>query len=156
MKQPSESRPHLRLVTSTAPAQQAWFAQAERDALEHVTRHGHLLSDPSLAPWVVEQCAELIWESQRGAASWDALSIAEVWRRLANLHHFFPQPRLVIAHYETLRVFLPWLSTQGRLERGRCLAKLAELEQASASLLERAREQLAARAWPACATKRRE
>jgi len=140
------TRPHLILVTAAKNAQQSWFDQARSDALAHVTRYGHALSDPSLAEWVVEQCAELVWESKPGAPTWAELSISEVWRRLSNLQRFFPQARLVVAHYETLRTFLPWLSARGQLGRERCFAMLDELELASSPLLEQARAQLAARA----------
>jgi len=135
--------PHLRLVTEpTHDLQQAWFARAERTSQQFVRRHGNALSDPSLADWVVEQCAELAWESRSGAPQWSALRIAELWLRLANLHRFFPQPRLVVAFYDTLRAFLPWLTTQGQLEREACIAMIEQLEVVRSPMLEKAREQL--------------
>lgn len=147
MTQPPRSeRPHLRLVSEpTQDRQQAWFAQAERTARQFVRRHGHALSDPSLADWVVEQCAELAWEAREGAPRWSSLRVGELWLRLANLHRFFPQPRLVVAFYDTLRAFLPWLASQGLLEREACLQMIDQLEFVRSPMLERARDQLVRR-----------
>ncbi|MDB4989061.1 MAG: hypothetical protein JWN04_4239 [Myxococcaceae bacterium] len=143
---PSSARPYLRLlVAPREDLQQAWYTLADRDLRLFLLRQGHLLADPSLAHWVVEMCAELAWESRAGSADWSALSVGEVWQRLANLHRFFPQPRLVVAFYETLHMFLPWLTTQGRLERHTCLAMLDRLDRVRSPMLERAREQLALR-----------
>jgi hypothetical protein len=140
------ARSHLRLVIEpTHEDQQSWYAQAERDARLFLLRCGHQLSDPSLTHWVVEQCAELAWHWRAGRPAWSALRVGEVWLRLANLHRFFPQPRLVVAFYDTLLAFLPWLASQGRLDHTACRAMLEQLERAREPMLERAREQLAAR-----------
>jgi hypothetical protein len=140
------AHPHLRLVVEpTHDVQHAWYARADHDARLFLLRHGHLLADPSLAHWVVEQCAELVWEWRRGAPDWSALRVGEVWLRLSNLHRFFPQPRLVVAFYETLHVFLPWLSSQAQLERASCHSMLEQLEAVRSPMLERAREQLVQR-----------
>jgi hypothetical protein len=134
---------HLRLVAEPVrDAHQAWLARAERDGHHFLQRHGHLLSDPSLAGWVSEQCAELAWEARDGEPGWSALRITDVWLRLGNLHRFFPQPRLVVAFYETLRAFLPWLSSRGELDRELCGRMLEQLELVRSPMLERAREQL--------------
>jgi len=141
------ARPPLRLVVEpTIDPQHEWFARAERDARTFLVRHGHLLSDPSLVHWVVEQCAEFVWEWSRGRPSWAMLRVDDVWRRLENLNDFFPLPRLVVAYYETLRAFLPWLAARGLLERPACLAQLEQLERVRSPTLEEARSQLAARA----------
>lgn len=138
--------PHLRLIVEPSrDAQQVWLARAARDGRQFLQRHGHLLSDPSLTEWVTEQCAELAWEARDGEPRWAALRIADVWLRLGNLHRFFPQPRLVVAFYETLRAFLPWLTVRGELEREPCARMLEQLEFVRSPLLERAREQLALR-----------
>lgn len=139
--------PVLRLVVEPAlDVQHAWYAQAERDARVFLTKHGHLLSDPSLAHWVVEQCAELVWEScNRERPCWSLLRLREVWRRLDNLHRFFPLPRLVVAYDETLTVFLPWLVARGQLTREACVTQLEELERVRSPMLDEARTQLAAR-----------
>jgi hypothetical protein len=138
--------PHLRLIVEpTRDLQQAWYTRAEREGRQFLLQHGHALSDPSLANWVVEQCAELAWEARDGAPSWSALRVGDVWIRLGNLHRFFPQPRLVIAFYETLRAFLPWLSARRELPRELCVRMLDQLEFVRSPLLERAREQLALR-----------
>ena len=143
------SRPHLRLVIEpTEDHQHAWYAQSDREARQFLARSGHLLSDPSLAHWVVEQCAELAWQWRSGPPAWSVLRIDDVWLRLANLHRFFPQPRLVIAFYETLRHFLPWLAAEGRLERNVSLAMLDQLERVRSPMLERAHDLLAARHRP--------
>jgi hypothetical protein len=147
MERPLLSRPALRLVVEpTLDVQHRWYARAEHDARLLLMRHGHLLSDPSLASWVVEQCAELAWEWKRGQPCWSALRIEEVWRRLDNLHRFFPLPRLVVAYYETLSAFLPWLVARGQLSRHTCAAQLEELERVRSPMLEQARAQLAMRA----------
>ncbi|MEY4512095.1 MAG: hypothetical protein RLZZ450_4217 [Pseudomonadota bacterium] len=138
--------PHLRLVVEPVPdAHHAWLARAEREGRQFLSRYGHLLSDPSLAEWVTEHCAELVWEARDGEPAWAALRITDVWLRLGNLHRFFPQPRLVVAFYETLRAFLPWLSARGELEREQCSRMLEQLEFVRSPMLERAREQLALR-----------
>jgi hypothetical protein len=139
---------HLRLVAPARPdARASWTACADRDARAFITRHGHALSDPSLAAWVIEECAELAWDAapaeQRG--SWSSLRLPKLWLRISNMHRFFPQPRLVIAYYDTLRVFLPWLSMRGLLEREHAVRMLEELDRVGLSMLERAREQLVAR-----------
>lgn len=147
MQRPQSSRPTLRLVVQpTLDLQQAWYARAEHDARTFLMRHGHLLSDPSLAPWVVEQCAELVWQWREGAAPcWSALRVRELWQRLDNLHRFFPLPRLVIAYYETLSSFLPWLAARGQISKETCIALLEELERVRSPMLEEASAQLAAR-----------
>ncbi|MET0284341.1 MAG: hypothetical protein ABW352_07720 [Polyangiales bacterium] len=138
--------PHLRLVPPLkADPLVAWLALAQRDARGFVARHGHVLSDPSLANWVLEECAERAWDPVARAGSWELLRVTELWLRLANMHRFFPQPRLVIAYYDTLRLFLPWLVTQGRLPRERGVPMLEEHERAAEPLLERARDTLRAR-----------
>lgn len=144
----SSARPALRLIVQpTQDVRHAWYTRCAAEGRAFLLCRGHLLSDPSLTPWVIEQCAEFVWE-WRGdeAPAWSHLRMREIWWRLDQLHRFFPLPRLVIAYYETLEAFLPWLAARGRLERGRGLALLEELEQARSSLLVRAREQLAARA----------
>lgn len=141
MKQPKS--PHLRLIANSSSARERWLTQAQRDARTFVLRDGHLLSDPSLAPWVIEQCAELVLEA--GALVWCALPIELLWKRLANLHRFYPQARLIVAHYETLRVFLPWLCLRGELKREDGLRLLDSLERVSTPMLAQAREQLARR-----------
>jgi len=139
-------RPHLRLVAEPGrDAQYAWFERALRCSRQFLLRHGNTLSDPSLADWVVEQCAELAWETREGTPQWSSLRVRELWLRLGNLHRFFPQPRLVVAFYDTLRVFLPWLVARGELSRESCLRMLEELELVRSPMLERAREQLALR-----------
>lgn len=147
---------HLRLVSPTPDARASWTARAERDARAFVARHGHALSDPSLAGWVIEECAELAWDAapreERG--HWTSLRVGELWLRLANMHRFFPQPRLVIAYYETLRAFLPWLAMRGLLAREPAARMLEELERVGASMLEHAREQLASRQRAAARTRR--
>ena len=140
------SRAHLRLVIEpTDDLQQAWYAQSDREARQFLARSGHLLSDPSLDHWVVEQCAELVWQWRSGPPAWSVLRVGDVWLRLANLHRFFPQPRLVVAFYETLSHFLPWLASAGRLERSLSLAMLDQLERVRSPMLERAHDQLATR-----------
>ena len=136
----------LRLVVAHAndPLRE-WSREAVREGRDFLVRRGHLLSDPSLATWVIEQCAELIAEVTQGEIGWDALPLEEVWRRLDNLQRFFPQPRLVVAHYETLSVFVPWLRGRGLLTPTRCEEMLAQLERVGAATLRRAREQLTMR-----------
>ena len=139
--------PHLRLVVEpTRAAQHAWYARAEHDARTFLLRHGHSLSDPSLTHWVVEQCAELIWQWRPEQPSWSALRVDEIWRSLDTLHRFFPLPRLVIAYYETLSAFLPWLCSRGQLDREACATQLDALELVRSPMLEQARAQLSARA----------
>jgi hypothetical protein len=141
----SEQR-HLRLVVEPVrDLQYAWFERADRGGKQFVLRHGNTLSDPSLAEWVVEQCAELAWEARDGVPRWSGLHVRELWLRLGNLHRFFPQARLVVAFYETLRAFLPWLVARGELSREACLRMLEELELVRSPMLERAREHLALR-----------
>ena len=147
MNAPTPNRPtrtpHLRLVVEPTEARQrAWFARVDRELRSFLARHGHALSDPSLAHWVIEECAELAWTARPDQPGWDALRVAASWHRLSHLHRFFPQPRLVVAFYETLRAFLPWLMQHGRLERGACLAMLQQLELVRSPLLEQARAQL--------------
>jgi hypothetical protein len=138
--------PHLRLVPPLhADPLVAWLALAQRDARAFVARHGHVLSDPSLASWVIEECAERAWDPTVRAGAWEQLRVTELWIRLGNMHRFFPQPRLVVAYYDTLRTFLPWLATQGRLARERGVKMLEEHEHAGGPLLERARDTLRAR-----------
>lgn len=140
------SRAHLRLVIGPPDdLQHAWYAESEREARQFLARAGHLLADPSLAHWVVEQCAELVWQWRSGPPAWSALRVGEVWLRLANLHRFFPQPRLVVAFYETLSHFLPWLVRAGRLDHSLSLAMLDQLERVRSPMLERAQDQLAVR-----------
>lgn len=146
MTAPHSSRAHLRLVIEPTDDQQhAWYAQSDREAHQFLARCGHLLADPSLAHWVVEQCAELVWQGRSGAPAWSGLRVSDVWLRLANLHRFFPQPRLVVAFYETLRHFLPWLASEGRLERCLSIAMLDQLERVRSPMLERAHDLLATR-----------
>jgi hypothetical protein len=125
--------------------QQVWLAQAERDARAFLMKHGHLLSDPSLVHWVVEQCAELVWEWHRSRPSWTVLQVADVWAQLERLHDFFPLPRLVVAYYETLAAFLPWLAARAQIERAECAHQLAELERVCSPTLSEARRLLASR-----------
>lgn len=147
MNQQLPSRPTLRLVIEPTRARQhAWYESAERDGRNFLMRHGHALSEPCLAYWVVEQCAELVWEWQPEEPSWSALRVGELWQRLDNLHRFFPLPRLVVAHHETLTSFLPWLSSRGQLDRRACTALLDELARASSPMLEEALATLRARA----------
>ena len=141
-------RPELRLVAATIQEeQQRWYTRADRDLRRFLVHKGHALSDPSLAHWAVELCAELSWESRRAPVpvGWSSLRIAEAWARLANLHWFFPQPRLMVAFHDTVQWFLPWLAEQGRLDRASCICMLEQLERVRMPLLEQAREQLAAR-----------
>lgn len=147
MEETVSSRPALRLVVEpTLDLQQAWYMRAEQDARTFLMRHGHLLSDPSLTHWVVEQCAELVWEWKDGAApSWAVLRVRELWRRLDNLHRFFPLPRLVVAYYETLSAFLPWLAARGQLTKQRCVEMLDELDVVRSPMLEEAQQLLASR-----------
>jgi hypothetical protein len=142
MNDPSAAPSHLRLVPPLPPdPRAAWMHLAERDSRGFIARHGHALPDPSLVAWVLEECAELAWErDQRGG--WEALRVAELWLRLGSMHRFFPLPRLVVAYYETLRAFFPWLVLHGRLAREHGVHMLAELERAGTPMLERAREQL--------------
>lgn len=138
--------PHLRLVPPLpADPRVAWLATAERDARGFVARHGHALSDPSLASWVIEECAERAWDLRTRTGAWEQLRIAELWLRLRNMHRFFPQPRLVLAYYDTLRAFVPWLVVQGRLSRSHGARMLEEHERTAAPLLERARGALRGR-----------
>jgi hypothetical protein len=141
------SRPaSRRLVVSRArDAQREWMAEARRESQEFLARRGHLLADPSLATWVLEQCAELIGETAEAAPAWGALPLEEVWRRLDNLQRFFPQPRLVVAHHETLRAFVPWLCGRGLLTIVAGEDMLTLLERVSAQALRRARDELARR-----------
>jgi hypothetical protein len=135
--------PHLRLVhPSPTDPLLAWLTQAERDARGFVARHGHALSDPSLAGWVIEECADRAWDPVARAGAWQQLRVAELWLRLGNLHRFFPQPRLVVAYYDTLRAFLPWLVLQGRLTREHGARMLQEHERAGEPMIERARDTL--------------
>ncbi|MDB4976655.1 MAG: hypothetical protein JWN48_4996 [Myxococcaceae bacterium] len=141
--------PPLRLVAQPPErAQQVWYALVDQDLRLFLEQRGHRLSDPALAHGVFEQCAEQAFRQREGLAAWSALSVAELWRTFANLHHFFPQPRLVVALDETLRELLPWLCDHGRLERTRAVAMLHQLEALGTPLLERARAQLAARQLP--------
>jgi hypothetical protein len=134
---------HLRLVPPLpADPLRTWLARAERDAQSFVARHGHSLPDPSLASWVIEECAERAWDPAARLGAWDQLRVAELWLRLGNMHRFFPQPRLVLAYYDTLRAFLPWLVVQGRLTRDHGARMLDEHERASGPMLERARDAL--------------
>lgn len=142
MNDPSRAPNHLRLVPPLPPNSRAlWMQRASRDGQSFIARHGHALSDPSLAAWVLEECAELAWERDQ-VGGWEALRVAELWLRLGSMHRFFPQPRLVVAYYETLRAFFPWLALHGRLARERGVHMLDELERAGTPMLERAREQL--------------
>lgn len=135
--------PHLRLVPPLAADSRAtWLTAAERDARAFVVRHGHALADPSLAGWVLEECAERAFDDAARRGAWEQLRITELWLRLGNMHRFFPQPRLVIAYYDTLGAFIPWLTTRGQLSRAREANMLVELEHGGAPLLERARDAL--------------
>jgi hypothetical protein len=133
----------LRLVPPLpADPRAAWIATAERDARGFIMRHGHALADPSLASWVIEECAERAFRNCERRGAWELLGVTELWLRLGNMHRFFPQPRLVIAYYDTLRAFLPWLVMQGRLSRDHGSRMLHEHESSAAPLLERALELL--------------
>ncbi len=135
--------PHLRLVPPLpADPLVAWLARAQRDARGFVARHGHALLDPSLAGWVLEECAERAWDPAACMGAWQQLRLAELWLRLGNMHRFFPQPRLVVAYHDTLATFLPWLVVQGRLSREHGMRMLDELERAAGPMLERARSTL--------------
>ena len=127
----------------------AWSIEAAREGREFLVRRGHLLSDPSLASWVIEQCAELICETGNDLA-WGALPLDALWRRLANLQRFFPHPRFVVAHDETLRAFVPWLCGRGLLTMSHGEQMLAELQRVGCETLRRAREELALRHLGAC------
>lgn len=134
-----------RLVVARGSARaRTWSAAAAQEGRAFLLQRGHVLSDPSLATWVIEQCAELIAEHAAELA-WSALPVDELWRRLENLQRFFPQPRLVIAHDETLRAFVWWLCGRGLLTRARGEQMLTELERHGGATLARAHEALARR-----------
>ena len=130
--------------------ERAWSLEAAHESQVFLVRRGHLLSDPSLATWVIEQCAELIVETASGELTWSALPLDALWRRLRNLQRFFPQPRLVVAHDETLRAFVPWLCGRGLLTPAGREEMLSELERVGRATLQRAQQELTLRQLGAC------
>jgi hypothetical protein len=140
-----------RLLRTYQPGERDWSERASAHiALFFVNQP--LVAEQDYVEFVLLSCADLAWElrdeargGKPGHARWSALSVTELFRRLAVQHEFFPQPELVVTFYEVLQIFLPWLAEQHLISRASWERLSAELALAKAPLVDDARRVLRAR-----------
>ncbi|MFT3926779.1 MAG: hypothetical protein QM778_29815 [Myxococcales bacterium] len=129
---------------SYQPGELAWAERSSADIVRFLERHPVVAQDAH-AELVLLESASALWELRPGAPSWAALPIHAIFRRLSIDQAYFPNPALVLAHYEVLHAFVAWLVKQHliRLSEGDLLAD--QLMQAKTPLVDDARRLLRAR-----------
>lgn len=126
------------------PGELAWAERSSGDIATFLKRHPLVARDPH-AETVLLQCALLAWEMRWGAPSWASLPIHELFRRLRIDQAFYPDPALVLAHYEVLHSFIAWLVQEARIADDACNQMLDALTQEKTPLVDDARRLLRAR-----------
>jgi hypothetical protein len=126
------------------PGERTWNERASAHIAMFLLRHPEVGEQP-FTELVLLNCADLVWELRQGQPRWSALSIPQLFRRLEIQHEFYPQPALLVAHYDTLSVFIPWLAERGLISKGSYGRLMAELQLVRSPLVDNARRQLQAR-----------
>lgn len=123
------------------PGERSWNERASA----HITNfleHNRIAAREEHAELALLNCAELIWELCPTEPRWSALCVDTLFRRLRVQHDFFPQPGLVVTHYDLLHLFLPWLARQHLIAKDTCERLVSELLALKTPFVDEARHQL--------------
>lgn len=138
-------------MTRCSPARHAvpqsdelWTKRATYDISEFL-RTSPLVAKNPHAQTTLHTAAMLVWEGHRSDPSWSALPISELFRRLRVEQEFLVDPEKVVATYEILHMFVPWLLETQRISARTSDQVVDALMDAKVPLVDDARKLLRAR-----------
>lgn len=120
------------------------MAQAQADIAAFL-RENVLVARTPFATSLLFDAAALAYEGQMAQPCWAGLSVELLFKRLRVEQAFFPAPEKVVAYYEVLHLFVPFLVEHGLVDDDAGDSFLDALAHAKVPLVDAARKVLRTR-----------